>query len=808
MPRLAGGCSAGHANGVRRVIALVRAALFALICACAVLPAAAQDTSNAQLSVEVYEEWNTVAQRAEDVLDAGLASNDGLETLRAQLVEWRERFLVAQDANKQRIATLREQLEVLGPKPEGDATEPDEVASRRAALDAQLTTALTPVRQAEEAYTRANGLITQLDTLVRERLAEQTLRLDPTPANPVLWPPALSALGAVGEATGTELANNYASAKTRSAFSDGLPLTLLLIVGGLVLVLRSGSWIEKSLQKIRAGRADGHARFRVGTFLASLLAVILPVVGILALIYAIRRTEITGPIADSLLQILESLVTSLAAARWMSTQVFPKVSPPAPMLPTDAADPREGRFYTIMLALLLSAQGAISVLAANPFLTAIMTIDVQSVLRLPVIAVAGLMLFRLGQILLKAARYVPPQDDDAEEALPNRTNLLTGGLGRAAIVLGVLGPIAAAIGYVTLGSMVVFSSVLTLALLALLAVLQRFVRDVYAMLLRDEAKANALVPVLIGFALFVLATPVFALIWGARSADISEAWAMFSAGFQIGGSRISPTDFLVFAVIFVLGYMLTRLLQNTLKTQILPKTQMDIGGRNAVISGVGYIGIFLAALIAITTAGIDLSGLAIVAGALSVGIGFGLQTIVSNFVSGIILLVERPISEGDWIEVGGTMGVVRDISVRATRIETFDRRDVIVPNADLISTAVVNWTKGNLTGRVIVPVGVAYGTDTRKVEAVLRDIAEAHPQVIVRPPPAVFMVGFGADSLDFEIRAILRDVNYVMSAASDMRHEIAKRFAEEGIEIPFAQRDLWLRNPEMLTAPEGPMQEG
>ena len=282
--------------------------------------------------------------------------------------------------------------------------------------------------------------------------------------------------------------------------------------------------------------------------------------------------------------------------------------------------------------------------------------------------------------------------------------------------------------------------------------------------------------------------------WGYRTSDFLQIFTNLFFGFEVGGLSISLSTILLATGLFFLGYTVTIALRSWLNNKLLPTTKLDIGISNSISTVFGYIGFILAAILGISAAGFDLSNLAIVAGALSVGVGFGLQSIVNNFVSGLILLAERPIKAGDWIVTSGGEGTVKKISVRSTEIETFDRATVIVPNSTLITDNVTNWTHENKTGRIIIPIGVGYDSDPEQVKEILLACAKEHRLVLGRPAPAVFFMDFGANSLDFQLRCFLADINYSLTVTSELRFEILKALREAKVEIPFPQHDIHIRS--------------
>ena len=750
--------------------------------------ASAQSTLGADL-----ERWDRLAKRTEAAIDLGQGSNAILETLRASVSDYRREFDAAREFNSIRISTLRQQIAALGPTAEGENTppEPPDVTAKREELNIQLNALLVPVQKAEAEFVRADALIRQIDSILRDRQTDELLSVAPTPLNPVHWKPALTDLMQSANILWNESPERE-DARSWDQLRETLPVVLLLGALGLVLILRGRRWSRLIVDRVQRYGARG---FGIWRFIVSLLRIILPFVGLILLGLAAIATNLVGPKGDEIILTIAILGGMMLAVRWVSEKVFSREDDEALIL-LSAQNRTHARFYVNTITVMIVLSELVMLVLAGGYPSPAS----QPVLVLPMFVVSSIALYRIG-VLLRGYSDVADDRTSSEEVRTTTLSRVIRALGLGAILVACVSPLLLVAGYFNAADALLPPYIMTLAILGLVMSLQRFAADVYGALtgLGSEAR-DALMPILFGLILLLVSGPLLALIWGARLTDLTELWAAFSRGMAVGDSRISPTDFLAFAIIFAIGYAATRLVQSALRTSVLPKTRIDVGGQNAIVSGLGYVGIFLAALAAITSAGLDLSSLAIVAGALSVGIGFGLQTIVSNFVSGIILLIERPISEGDWIEVGGQMGYVRDISVRSTRIETFDRTDVIVPNADLVSGTVTNYTRGNTLGRLIVPVGVAYGTDTKRVEHILREIAEAQPMVLVNPAPNVLFLNFGADALEFEIRCFLRDVNWMMVVKSNINHAVAERFASEGIEIPFAQRDIWLRNPEALNS--------
>ncbi len=743
------------------------------VCAVALGPVQAQEEGE-EAAVD-YQVWQDTAEKAEAELERRTIPDERLEELRSQLAGWRAALLTAQNANSARITTVKEQIAALGPAPAEGASEAEELSVRRKELADRLVRLQSPGIAADEAYRRADGLIREIDRILRERQADKLLQLWPSPVNPVNWPEAAIGISDTLLRIWDEVAENWADKTKQGQFYSNLPLVLLLLGIGIGLVIYARRWIEGFADRLQAGGSE--ARRHVLSLLASLGQVIVPTLGMVALSAALVQSGLLGEVTEVLAVGLPVLGLTVFLAVWLGGRAFPKVQGEDPVLPLPAERRAEGRFVATMMGLAVAAEGA-RALAMDPqgYSDA-----VTAVATFPVLVAGGLLLWRMGRLMRQT-----PRGPDAAVSQQSYVQWLLRLLARTLTFIGPVGVALAVTGYVAAGKAMILPAITSLGLLTLILILQRLLSMVWAMLspAADAEDNEGLVPVLLGFGLTLLSLPVFALIWGVRLSDLTELWTRFREGFQMGETRISPTDFLLFAVVFSIGYMVTRLFQGTLRNSILPRTRMDKGGQTALVSGTGYVGIFLAALIAINATGIDLSGLAIVAGALSVGIGFGLQNIVSNFVAGIILLVERPVSEGDWIEVGGVQGIVKTISVRSTRVQTFDRTMVIVPNADLVSQQVKNWTRFSLAGRLIVPIGVAYGTDTRKVEQVLREIAEAQPLAVLTPPPQVVFQGFSPTTMNFEVRLILRDVNFSLEVRSAINHEIVTRFAAEGIDIP------------------------
>ena len=735
--------------------------------------------------------WQKAIDDGITALSNGQTQMQRLEQVRAALAEVRSATGDIVDAGNIKARLLAAELAALGPAPAEGESEPETVKQRRAALETAYGEAYAPILDIEMIYRQADFLIKELDSRIRAQDVDDLLKGGPSPLNPQTWMTGIPDISryVVFALTGarTGVVERFSSENPAAV----VLVSLALAVAGIsVLTVFSFSAAKFDQRFWKRERSLIIRWLWIGAGYA--LRLIVPLIGLYLLMVALMVLGFgLGDGEDPFGVFLFALPMILTLAHWFGRIVF---APEAPRLRLVAVSDEKAKLGQLLcdgLGVVMLAETGIE-LAGDAFYFVPEALSILS--SLSVLAGSALM-WSLAGIVVYAIR---DQEEQNGSGLMQITTPVLAALARLMQVSAVAAAIAALIGYAQLAGQATYPMVISLGLvvfsLVVLAVILALINAVAGWRHKSREDRPSLLPLVIGTVIFAASVPIHALIWGARETDLAEIWGLVVQGYSFGGVRISGGAALVLLIVFVVGYLATRWVHQFLGKTVLPRTRMDSGGRNAVLTGTNYLGITISALLAVSAAGLDLSNLAIVAGALSVGIGFGMQAVVSNFVSGIILLVERPVKEGDWIQVAGYEGIVKKIAVRATRIETFDRHDVVVPNSELISGVVKNMTLSSKTGRIIVPVGVAYGTDVNKVRDLLLSAANQHQLVLSKPEPVVLFIGFGDSSLDFELRCFVSNVNMGIHAKSDLLFAINESFTEAGIEIPFPQRDLHVRS--------------
>ncbi|HEY1561677.1 MAG TPA: DUF3772 domain-containing protein [Caulobacteraceae bacterium] len=356
-------------------------------------------------------------------------------------------------------------------------------------------------------------------------------------------------------------------------------------------------------------------------------------------------------------------------------------------------------------------------------------------------------------------------------------------------------------GYLALGSFLVRETVWVAAVLAAVFLAIRFTDDYFPWLLSDEAAAGRAARLAIGVSksamdqIGVLASGVFRVIllalglaailapFGAGLGDVAPHLSGAQFNLRIGQTIISPATVLGSAGLFLVGLLVTRAARGWLEVRYLPKTDMDLGVRNSVAVATSYAGVVIALVLAFAYLGLSFSQIALFASALSVGIGFGLQAVISNFVSGLILLAERPIKVGDWVAIGDLEGDVKAINIRATEIEMADRSRLIVPNSDLVSKMVRNVTHNGALGRVRIVLRVDDTADPKEVREVVLARLRDHDDVLAEPPPGVYLTDVRDGALEVTALGYLASARYAFRVKSELLFRIVPDLRARGIAL-------------------------
>ncbi|MGU3540271.1 DUF3772 domain-containing protein [Methylobacterium sp. A54F] len=692
------------------------------------------------------------------------------------------------------LEAARERLNQLGPKPK-DTQESAEVAQQRAASEASVVRIDETQRLARALLVQSDQLVDRISNRRRESFTKDLFARSQSLVTPSLWTRVMEDLPRDGRALQSALSDIGLLFQRNGTL---LNLILLGVAFGVSIALYFGRRnIAPRLGRRDLARVEPSRREQLlAAWRVVLLGTVPAVAGSYAVYYALDATDL---LPSRLLPVAGAILGGLAFIAFVEALCDALLSPEKPAWrPAPVSDAAAGRVTRLAVGIATVITVVKAIEALNSGISAALPVS---------IATRGIGAIATALILAVGLHRFADNSDEEEACfgpyVPTRTTTGLGGPARLAgwAAVGVIA-VAAVTGYVAFSAFLIDQLIWTGCLIALLYLLVQSSDTFVGGSLKDETRfATTLqantglrkrslnqIAVLSTGALRVLLILVAALLalapWGLDSTDIFSSIRTAFFGFKVGDVTISLSTIALAVGILILGVFVTRAIQRWMELTYLPATDLDAGLRNSISTVTGYCGFLLTLAVAFSYLGLSLEKLTIVAGALSVGIGFGLQSIVNNFVSGLLLLWERPIRVGDQVLIGDSEGIVKRISVRSTEIQTFDRSAVIVPNSNLISGVVKNRVRGDRTGRVVIGVSVLRNQDPVKAAEMIVACAAAHPDVLKEPAPRIFFKKIGDPFLEFELYAMVVDVGLGQKVQTDLNFAVFKTLSDAGFIPP------------------------
>lgn len=699
---------------------------------------------------------------------------------------------------------LNEQLTQLGDAPK-DTTEPPELAAQRRTLTRQRDALVASIAQAKSSAVRAQQLSADIDKQRNAQRTEELGRKVASPLSPTLWRQVADQLPN-DIARVTPLAQQGRVALTTAIATHGWGTLLLGLTAALVMMFPLRLWLRALGRRFAASERAPDGRLRRSGLAMWLLLVgtLLPGYAVVVLVAAL---DAIGAIPPRLQSVAEGVQAATFAAAFISALSACLLVPKRPswrLLNLDDTAALKLRKYAWGAAALAWLSTVLVALDRATRTSDVTTVALDGVIALTYLGLIMAMLVTLARLhrrqTAEAEAKLEAQADGQGAAVPVRRSswlVLARVAGNIAVVAAI---IATLMGYVNFAKFVnqqlIGGSIVVLAA----TLLFKFVDDFSTWLLNADSKVGQTILLSTGLSVsrleqagvllsavlrtFVVLVALLALAapFG-NIGSVVERVASLANGISIGDITLKPARIAIALLVMLVGLGLTQLLQRWLTDTYLPKTELDPGARNSISTITRYVGIILVALWALTAMGLNLKNLALLVSALSVGIGFGLQAIIQNFVSGLILLTERPVKIGDWVKLGDQEGDIRRINVRSTEIQVSDKSTLIVPNSELITKTIRNMTMGNNQGRIQIQFAVPASTDVAGLRQALLDAYGAHSTVLQQPAPSVYIDSIAGGQITINSFAYVASPRQVYGTRSDLYFSLLQILAERNIPL-------------------------